>query len=49
MQSPADSPLIELRRKDERIARDERKTMVPYFWVLGHLVTSEVRSITRNH
>ena len=45
-----DWPLIELglRGKDERVARDETKPMVSNFVVLGHRVTSEVRSTTKN-
>ena len=52
MRPPArDWPLIELelRGKDERVARDETKPMVSNFKVLGHRVTSEVRSMTQNH
>ena len=42
-------PLIELelRGKDERVARDETKPIVSDFSVLGQLVTSEVRSMPK--
>ena len=48
---PSVWPLIELelRGKDERVARDETKPMVSDFKVLGHRMTSEVRSMTQNH
>ena len=42
-------PLIELelRGKDERVARDETKSIVYDFSVLSQLVTSEVRSMSK--
>lgn len=42
-------PLIELelRGKDERVARDETKPIVSDFSVLGQYVTSEVRSMPK--
>ena len=44
------SPLIELelRGKNERVARDERKPMIPNFKVLGHWLTFQVRSMTQS-
>ena len=36
--------VLELRGKNERVARNERKLMVSNFMVLGQPVTSEVRS-----
>ena len=49
MQPLAVSPLIELefRGKNERVARDERKPMIPNFKVLGHRLTLQVRSMTQ--
>ena len=43
------SPLIELelRGKNERVGRDERKSMIPNFKVLGHRLTFQVRSMTQ--
>ena len=35
---------VELRGKNQRAARHERKRLVPDFKVIGHLVTFEVRS-----
>ena len=42
---PLVCPLIELefRDKNERVGRDEKKTMIPDFKGSGHLVTSQVR------
>ena len=34
---------LELRDKNEPVARDERKQMIHTFKVFGHLVTSQVR------
>ena len=47
--SPAVRPLmvLGLRRKYERVARNERKPMVSNFMVLDQPVTSEVRSNTQ--
>ena len=46
---PAVRPLmvLELRRKNERVARNERRPMVSNFMILGQPVTSEVRSNTQ--
>ena len=43
-------PLIdlELRNKNERVARHETKPLIPGFKVFGQPVTSGVRSMTRN-
>ena len=43
------SPLIELelRGKNDRVARDERKPIIPNFKVLGHRLTFQVRSLTQ--
>ena len=48
MPPPADWPLIELelRGKDERMARNEMNPTAFSFLVLGHLVTPEVMSMT---
>ena len=45
MDPPAVQPLmvLELRRKNERVARNERKPMVSNFMVLGQPMTSEVK------
>ena len=44
------SPLIELELRDinERVQRVETKRLASLFNVLGHLVTSELRSMTPN-
>ena len=49
MDPPAVRPLmvLELREKNERVARNERKPMVSNFMILGQPVTSEVRSNTQ--
>ena len=49
MDPPAVRPLmvLELRGKNESVARNERKPMVSNFMVLGQLVASEVRSNTQ--
>ena len=39
--------VLELRGKNERVARNERKPMVSNFMILGQPVTSEVRSNTQ--
>ena len=43
------SPLIELelRGTNDRVARDERKTMIPNFKILSHQLTFQVRSMTQ--
>ena len=38
---------IELRGKNERVVRDERKPMIPNFKVLVHWLTFQVRSMTQ--
>ena len=38
---------LELRGKNERVARDERKPMIPDFKILGHQLTFQVRSMTK--
>ena len=40
--------VLELRGKNERVARNDRQPMVSNFMVLGQSVTSEVRSNTQN-
>ena len=47
---PRVSPLIELelRDKNQRIGRDERKPKIPKFKGFGHLVTSQVKKRTKN-
>ena len=49
MDPPVVRPLmvLELRGKNERVARNERKPMVPNFMILSQPVTSEVRSNTQ--
>ena len=39
---------LELRDKNERVQRVETKRLASLFNVLGHLVTSELRSMTPN-
>ena len=39
--------ILELRDKNERVARNEKKPMVSNFMVLGQPVTSEIRSNTQ--
>ena len=38
---------LELRGKNERVARDARKPMITNFKVLGHWLTFQARSITQ--
>ena len=35
------------KKKNERVARNERKPMMPNFKVQGHLLPSQVRSMTQ--
>ena len=44
-------PLIEIMRRDQgkRVCRDERKPMLPDFKVFGHLMTSQVSTMTENN
>ena len=49
-QPSAVRPLIEIvrRDRDERVGRDERTPLITDFKVFSHLVTSQVRSMTKN-
>ena len=44
-------PLIEIMRRDQgkRVCRDERKPMLTNFKVFGHLMTSQVSTMTENN
>ena len=39
---------LEICEKNERIARNEKKPMLPNFKVLGHWLTCQVSSMTQN-